>query len=495
MRAILYARYSTERQTEASIDDQLRVCREYAAARGWTVAGEHADEGISGAALGNRRGVRDALAALQREDVLLLTDLSRLSRSQDLAPLLTRLRHRGVRVIGIQDGFDSDSRTARMQAGLSGILSEEYRAQIASRTHSALELRARERRATGGRAYDDVEVLREIFARFAGGETMKAIAGDLNRRGIPSPGATWNRSRPRGRWLVSALHAILHNERYAGRLVWNRSQWIRDPDTGRRLRRERPRSEWVVSDIEPVIDEVTWQRVQERFRANGGGRGGARRYLLSGILECGLCGAKLIVVGGSQHRYVCGTYHGGGEHACANDRSVPRAIAEDGILRPVMDELLSAEGIKVGMEALRDARREAERQPHPARAEVRELERLVREGILSRETAAPALNQARRHLDEALDLPWPSEKLWRESVEGMREILEGEDVGASREVLAGLLGTIRCRPAEEPGFVVAELAAWRTVMAVGGRSGRWVGSGGLHRIWLPTSSRLRDTTI
>jgi site-specific DNA recombinase len=52
-------------------------------------------------------------------DVLLITDQTRLSRSNaDLSKMIDRLRARGVRVIGIQDGFDSFSRTARMQAGL-----------------------------------------------------------------------------------------------------------------------------------------------------------------------------------------------------------------------------------------------------------------------------------------------------------------------------------------------------------------------------------------
>jgi len=113
-RAIAYARFSTDRQAEASITDQLRICREYAERQGWQVVAEHTDEGISGAALGNRPGANAALVELAASDVLIVCDLSRLSRSQDLAPLLSRLRHRGVRVVGVQDGFDSDSRTARM---------------------------------------------------------------------------------------------------------------------------------------------------------------------------------------------------------------------------------------------------------------------------------------------------------------------------------------------------------------------------------------------
>lgn len=64
MKAIAYARYSTDRQSEASIDDQLRVCRDHAAARGLAIAAEHVDEGISGAALGNRPGALRALEQL-----------------------------------------------------------------------------------------------------------------------------------------------------------------------------------------------------------------------------------------------------------------------------------------------------------------------------------------------------------------------------------------------------------------------------------------------
>src|SRR5690349_2309115 len=103
MRCIVYARYSTELQTEASIADQLRVCKEFISSRGWTVAAEYSDRGISGAALGNRPGAKAALADLAAGDALVLNDLSRLSRSQDLAPMLSRLRHRGVRVLGVQD--------------------------------------------------------------------------------------------------------------------------------------------------------------------------------------------------------------------------------------------------------------------------------------------------------------------------------------------------------------------------------------------------------
>lgn len=489
MLVAIYARYSTERQTEASIADQMRVCRAYAVSRGWPVTSEHSDEGISGAALGNRPGALAAMAATGSGDVILVNDLSRLSRSQDLAPLLTRLRHRGVRVIGVQDGFDSDSRTATMQAGLSGIMSEEFRRMIGDRVWSAHEWRARAGMPTGGKAYGNREIVTEAFTRFANGESMKAIASDFNQRGIPSPGASWKaRSGVRGRWLVSALHAMLHNELYAGRVVWNRSRWVKDPDTGKRLRRERPESEWIVRAVEPWIDVDTWRRVQARFHSNRG-RGGVRRYLLSGILECALCGSKMIVMGGGQHRYVCSQFHGGGPHACSNSATIPRLLIEAEVLTPVERDLLSPESFKVAIAEMRKARAEKPRQVMDR--DVAELERLVREGVLSAETLAPALAEARRKAQErcvdldATGMPWPSEKLWRETVAQMREVLKGDDVVAARDVLRELIGPAKCEPAE--GGMIVELTARRTLVATG--SGRWVGSGGGLRTYIPTKRR------
>lgn len=57
MKAAVYSRFSTDRQNESSIADQVRVCTEHAERQGWQVLERFGDEGISGAALGNRPGV------------------------------------------------------------------------------------------------------------------------------------------------------------------------------------------------------------------------------------------------------------------------------------------------------------------------------------------------------------------------------------------------------------------------------------------------------
>jgi DNA invertase Pin-like site-specific DNA recombinase len=121
VRAAVYSRFSTDRRNESSIADQVRVCTEYANSRGWQVAGHFEDQGISGAALGNRPGVlklQDAAFA-GRFNAVLVTDLSRLSRSQgDLSKIIDRLVAKGIRVVGVQDGYDSSRRGHKLQAGV-----------------------------------------------------------------------------------------------------------------------------------------------------------------------------------------------------------------------------------------------------------------------------------------------------------------------------------------------------------------------------------------
>lgn len=486
MKARLYARFSTDRQSETSIDDQFRGCRELAAARGWSVASEHSDLGISGAAMGNRPGVLQLLKQATSGDVILILDLQRFVRSQDLAPLLARLKFRGVRVVTVQDGFDSESRTARMQAGMSGIMSEEYLAMTADRVHLALQSRAIEGKPTGGRAYGDAVIVREIFDRWVNGDSMKAIASDLNVRGVPSPGANWKRTTRRkdGRWLVSTLHELLHNERYAGRVIWNKSRWVKDPDSGRRLRRMRPESEWIVRSCEPIIDAETWRLAQARFRPHPC-PGRAPRYLLSGLLLCSECGCKLTIIGGGKRRYGCSSFHSGGAAACSNGHTMLQTDAEAAILGPVVNDLLSPEAVAAGVRAMRES---AERPPPQATEtpdQVAALERLVADGVLSADVAAPAIAEARRKAAEAASaeqvaqpVPFiapPSPAAWRRLVADMREVLTGEDIPAARNCLQELLGEVVCRP--DGDRFVAELSGRRLEIATG-TSRILVGSGG-----------------
>lgn len=214
------------------------------------------DEDISGAALSNRPGVlRLQEAALARHiDAVLVTDLSRLSRSNgDLSKMIDRLVANGIRIVGVQDGYDSGRRGHKLQAGLSGIIGEAFREIVQDRAYAALESRAKDKRPTGGRAYGyrggeidrrEALIVREIFGRYADGDSAYTISRDLNELRIPSPGSSWNRTTRRANgWMASGIRVILRNERYRGVVHWNTSEWRKDPDSGKRQRVERPRSE------------------------------------------------------------------------------------------------------------------------------------------------------------------------------------------------------------------------------------------------------------
>jgi hypothetical protein len=101
-----------------------------------------------------------------------------------------------------------------------------------------------------------------------------------------------------------------------GRVIWNRSTWVKDPDSGRRTRRERPESEWSVGGCPALVGDDVWARVQQRCRECPTGQrvGRPRRYLLSWLLICEQCGARLVVTS-TPARYACGTYLYGGRAA------------------------------------------------------------------------------------------------------------------------------------------------------------------------------------
>jgi len=360
VRAAVYSRFSTDRQNESSIADQVRVCTEYADRQGWQVVERFEDHGISGAALGNRPGVLrlQEAAFARRFDAVLVTDLSRLSRSQgDLSKMIDRLVAKGIRVIGVRDGYDSARRGHKLQAGLSGIIGEAFREMVKDRTYAALESRAKEKRATGGRAYGycdgkvdkgEAYIVREIFGRFADGASCRTIAADLNARRIPSPGSAWNRTvRRTAGWMGSGIRVILRNERYRGVVHWNASEWRKDPDTGKRKRFMRPRSEWIshVEESLRIVSDDLWERAQRRIRpAKDDVRlraGGKPKYLLSGLLRCDVCGAHYTITNATS--YGCSSHHDG--HACSNSILVRRDRVEDILLGPIRNELLAPDRV------------------------------------------------------------------------------------------------------------------------------------------------------
>ena len=96
MRAVIYARYSSDLQSEASIDDQLSICRDRAEREGWTVVGSYTDRAASGANILNRPGMHALLADAKtgKFEIVVSEALDRISRDQeDVAAIYKRFQH------------------------------------------------------------------------------------------------------------------------------------------------------------------------------------------------------------------------------------------------------------------------------------------------------------------------------------------------------------------------------------------------------------------
>jgi site-specific DNA recombinase len=155
MHVALYARYSSEHQREASIADQFRTCERSAQSQGWTVSHRYEDKAITGSRA-DRPGYQMLLqeAQARRFDVLLVDDLSRLTRDEaESIQLRRRLDFWGIRLIGVSDGYDSAAKGHKLQASVRGIINELYLDDLREKTHRGLMGQALKGYSSGGRAY------------------------------------------------------------------------------------------------------------------------------------------------------------------------------------------------------------------------------------------------------------------------------------------------------------------------------------------------------
>ncbi|MGE4307466.1 MAG: recombinase family protein [Novosphingobium sp.] len=106
MKVAIYARYSSDNQRDASIADQLRICRLHAEKQGWQVIEEYTDHAISGASL-LRPGIQALIsdATRGRFQIVLAEAMDRLSRDQeDIAGLFKRMAYADVKIVTWRSG-------------------------------------------------------------------------------------------------------------------------------------------------------------------------------------------------------------------------------------------------------------------------------------------------------------------------------------------------------------------------------------------------------
>ncbi|WP_316397171.1 recombinase family protein [Bradyrhizobium sp. 33ap4] len=364
MKAAIYARFSSDKQTDRSIEDQVALCRDICEREGLMIVGVYDDRAISGASTLNRMGwqrlMRDAKGA--KFDVVVAEALDRISRDQeDLAGIHKRLRFAGIEIRTAQDGIAGD-----IHIGVKGLLGSLYLKDLAQKTRRGQAGVNRDGRHNGGRSYGyrpipgkageleidvaEAAVVRTIFADYLDARSPRDIAAALNKKTLPGPrGGAWNASTIGG--SRKRMNGILQNELYVGRIVWNRQSFIKDPETGKRISRENPREEWMTAQAEHlrIVDDDIWARVQARRTKRGGPQtkrlATRPKNLLSGLVKCGRCGSGYIV-GGHDKRgslLLCSRMKETG--LCDNKRMVPRATVEAIVLEGIEEKLAAPEVI------------------------------------------------------------------------------------------------------------------------------------------------------
>jgi site-specific DNA recombinase len=369
--AVIYARYSSDLQREASIEDQIRLCRKRIEEEGWQYLHAYTDRAQSGASA-LRPAYQSLLEDAQRGqlDIVVAEGLDRLSRDQeDIAGLFKRLRFAGIRLVTLAEGEISE-----LHVGLKGTMNALFLRDLAQKVRRGLEGRVREGRSGGGLCfgYDVVQeqdargeiihggrkinqteaaVVRRIFTEFAAGRSPRATALGLNAERIAGPhGRSWGPSTIYGNWRRGT--GVLNNELYIGKLVWNRQSFIKDPATGKRQARPNPSDEWVRQEVPDlrIVDDQLWNEVKARQRHvrhalmhdNAGIRSERSRrpvYLLSNLLRCGSCEGGFSKV--SLHHYGCSNARNRG--TCDNFLTMRRDVLEASVLSGLKTHLMTPE--------------------------------------------------------------------------------------------------------------------------------------------------------
>ncbi len=343
MRAVIYARFSSDRQSEDSIHAQVRACEEYAKQKGIRIIGVYKDEAISGRETKTelRREYQRMLRDLKKHtfDAILIHKYDRVARSlSEHVNLETKLKKEGIELIAVGQNFGNSNESKIMKA-LMWSMSEYYSDNLANETKKGHRETALKGLHNGGYApfgYDVVDqkyVINELEAAYV----RKLFACALDRKGykevlkeMKDAGIVGKRGKE---IKYPQVYEILRNEKYCGVYLYSESE-----EKNRSERRTKPNSIRIENAYPAIIDRATYEEVQKIMteRKQSGQRA---NYLCSGLVYCACCGAKMHVYKSTRkgHTY----YYYRCSKACGS--SVVKMEDVDNAATAYVRELLSAD--------------------------------------------------------------------------------------------------------------------------------------------------------
>jgi site-specific DNA recombinase len=470
MRAVIYARYSSDLQNDRSVEDQIRLCSDYAVRIGAAVGEEYSDRAKSGASMFGRPGLAQLMQAAERGDfdVLIAESPDRISRDiADLAHIHKMLKFREIGINCVNGGMIDT-----VQVGMFGAIGQMQREEGARKTKRGMVGVVKSGRNAGGKCFGyepvpgqpgelaiveaEAAVVRRIFQMYRDGISPRTIAAKLNEQGVVAPrGTRWNASTINGNATRGC--GIIRNPLYAGKRVWNRVRMVKDPSTGRRVSRANDPSEFEISEapsLRIVADEL-FDAVQTRKEAvyKQRNKGPRSHRLLSGLLRCGACGGGMSLVGADKGgaRIECSTHRESA--SCENGIRFYIDRIEEMVLDILRQQFANTSIIEVYVNAyqeeLKRGRSEAFRQRtsaqkllDEAKAEITRIAHLCAKGLVSEDELPGMLAPLRIERDrqqailESVDEPENVIELQPKAVRRFRENIEAlaQIVGRSGEL-------------------------------------------------------------
>lgn len=305
-----YCRVSTDRDDQAnSFESQQRYFREYIDRQpDWELYQVYADEGITGTSTKKRAAFNQMIAdaRLGKFQMILTKEVSRFSRNiLDTITYTRELKVLGVGVLFMNDGISTLEPDAELRLSIMGSIAQEESRKTSTRVKWG-QTRRMEQGVVFGRSLlgynvkdgrltvdpDGAEIVRLIFYKYGvekKGTTV--IARELREAGYRTHSGNV-------KWFNTHIVKILKNEKYVGDLVQKKTI---TPDYLSHTKKYNHGEEELViirNHHEPIIDRKLWDTVQlelkKRNRNGELGAGHSNRYVFSGKIKCGECGASFV---------------------------------------------------------------------------------------------------------------------------------------------------------------------------------------------------------
>ena len=278
--AVIYARYSSDSQTEQSIEGQLRVCEEYAKNNDILVLHTYIDRAMTGTNDNRPDFQRMIKDSFRKEwNYVIVYKLDRFSRNKyETAIHKKTLKDNGVKVMSAMENIPDSPEGIILESLLEG-MNQYYSAELSQKVKRGMrETRLKGNYQGGGLLYgykiverkiviDDekADQVRFIFEQYANGAIVKDIIVALNEKGLLCRGKPFARN---------TVYGILNNSKYSGVYV---------------------KGDEIIENMYPkIIPTETYNKVRERLAKNKYGRKSTKTvYMLRHKVVCGICGRPI----------------------------------------------------------------------------------------------------------------------------------------------------------------------------------------------------------